>query len=174
MIEYNDIIDISRPQTITGDVLATELLAPLCAVEGGVCIDAILLHHVVGPCRVIDMTDAKEDITSDLLALESIHPGERILLKTRQQTNGAQVTLSTEAAAYLATKGPLLVGLDTTVSVVKKAETHQLFTPLFLRDIPVVAGLDLTGVEPGVYSLAALPVHIVGAERAPVRAVLLY
>jgi len=38
--------------------------------------------------------------------------------------------------------------------------------------IAIIESLDLSGVAPGIYSFAALPLKIAGADGAPVRAVL--
>jgi arylformamidase len=39
--------------------------------------------------------------------------------------------------------------------------------------VTIIEGLDLAGVEAGLYTLVALPLRLVGGEASPVRAVLL-
>ena len=47
--------------------------------------------------------------------------------------------------------------------------SHQA---LLARDMSVLEGLLLDGPPPGLYTLVALPLPIVGADASPVRAVL--
>ncbi len=65
-----------------------------------------------------------------------------------------------------------LVGIDTP-SVdpfeSKALESHQV---LFERDMAVLEGLVLEHVEPGRYTLIALPLRLEGADASPVRAAL--
>ena len=44
---------------------------------------------------------------------------------------------------------------------------------LLLEGVPILEGLDLSGVPDGNYILAAFPLKLEGLEAAPVRAVLL-
>lgn len=206
MLNYSDIIDISLPlkegmitypnnpafeqeeiETATsvisslhmGSHTGTHVDAPRHAIDGAPGVDAIGMHHFIGPCRVIDMTGSRGEISADELALEHIRPTERILLKTNNSVRGFDqfyddfVSLSHNAATYLADIGPLLVGIDSLSIRQKGSVDNTPHTALLQRDIPIVEGLDLSAVEPGVYSLVVLPLRIVDGDGAPARAVLL-
>lgn len=81
-------------------------------------------------------------------------------------------SFSPESLGYLADLGVILVGIDTP-SVdpedSKGLESHQI---LFHRNMAVLEGLVLSHVNPGLYTLVAPPLPIVGADASPVRALL--
>lgn len=82
-------------------------------------------------------------------------------------------SLSPALLDKLAAEGVLLVGIDTPSvdpSDSKKLEAHAA---LFRHDFAVLEGLDLSGVNDGLYTLVALPLNIENGEASPVRAVLL-
>ena len=62
----------------------------------------------------------------------------------------------------------MLVGID--YLSIGDSEAHRI---LLSRGVIPIEGLDLRGVEPGRYTLACLPLRIVGADGAPARAVLI-
>ena len=81
-------------------------------------------------------------------------------------------SLSPELSEQLVGFGVTLVGLDTP-SVdppdSKLLESHQA---IYRHDLAVLEGVVLEGVPPGLYTLIALPLPIVGGDASPVRAVL--
>ena len=82
-------------------------------------------------------------------------------------------SLSPELVAFAHEQGVRLIGLDTPSvdpAHSKALESHQAIAD---RDMAVLEGVVLGHVEPGVYTLAAFPLRILGADASPVRAVLL-
>ncbi|MBK7761238.1 MAG: cyclase family protein [Deltaproteobacteria bacterium] len=81
-------------------------------------------------------------------------------------------SLSPELVELLVGFGVQLVGIDTP-SVdppdSKLLESHQA---IYRHDLAVLEGVVLEGVPPGLYTLIALPLPIVGGDASPVRAVL--
>ena len=81
-------------------------------------------------------------------------------------------SLSPELIEQLVGFGVQLVGIDTP-SVdppdSKLLESHQA---IYRHDLAVLEGVVLEGVPPGLYTLIALPLPIVGGDASPVRAVL--
>lgn len=81
-------------------------------------------------------------------------------------------SLSPELIDDLADRGGVLIGLDTP-SVdpfeSKALESHQA---LYRRTVRNLEGLVLSHVEPGLYTLIALPLRLKGADASPVRAAL--
>ena len=143
---------------------ATHLDAPLHFIDGGDSIDKVDLSRCLGPCIV-----AEADGLLTGADIDRLPPMEetRILLK-----GNGKAFLSQSAAFALAQAGFLLVGTDAQSigAVGAEADPHR---ELLGAGIPILEGLDLSGVEPGAYRLCALPLHLSGAEAAPVRAVLL-
>ncbi len=157
----------------------THVDAPNHFLHEGVDISTISLERFVGVSRVLDLRGVKFVEEKDLRA-QRIGEGERILLKTdnsvllkEDRFYENHVYITHDGARYLKERGILLLGFDY-ISI----EEHHAGEPLahlelLMAGIPVLEGLDLSGVEEGEYFLVALPLSLGGAEASPVRAVLL-
>jgi len=157
----------------------THMDAPLHFIQGAPGIDSLPLDAVIGPCRVIELTD-EQRIEKESLVRHTPEPGERILLKTRNSRrrwwedpfDADFVYIAAAAARYLADCGIACIGVDyLSVGGYYRdgVETHRA---LLEAHIWVIEGLDLTTVEPGTYFLTCLPLKIQGGDGAPARAVL--
>ena len=118
---------------------------------------------------------------SSLQARDIPEGTERLLLKTRNSSlwHGRDrsfrpdfVALTVDAAAWVVARGIRLVGIDY-LSIQRFDDGPETHRTLFRGGVTILEGLDLTGVRPGRYTLACLPLRAVGVEAAPVRAVLL-
>ena len=102
----------------------------------------------------------------------------RILFRTDSFPNPNKWTdffnaLSPELIDFLAARKVKLVGIDTPSidpADSKKLESHGAVAK---HKLAILEGLVLGQVEPGRYTLVALPLPLVGADASPVRAVLL-
>ena len=157
----------------------THMDAPFHFIRDGISIDAAPFDALVGPARVIQITDP-ESISVDTLAANRIEAGERVLLKTRNSSqNWAQrdfipdfVHLSTEGANYLAEIGVRTLGVDyLSVSGYLKNET-EVHRGLLGAGVWVIEGLFLGGVDPGEYEMICLPINIFKGDGAPARAII--
>jgi arylformamidase len=135
------------------------------------------LEFYLGPCQVMEVVIPRG---------ERIHPrhlpddirAPRLLLRTGsfpdpEHFNRDFNSLSPELVDHAHQAGVILIGLDTpSVDPFddRALESHQA---LARRDMANLEGLVLTGVEPGSYTLIALPLRIPAADASPVRAVLL-
>ena len=82
-------------------------------------------------------------------------------------------SLSPALVDSLADHGVVLVGIDTPSIDPwddKVMESHQAVAR---RDLAILEGIVLDHVEPGLYTLIALPLRLEGADASPVRAALL-
>ncbi len=143
---------------------ATHIDAPLHFIDGGASIDKIDLSRCVGPCSVVEVSGIVTGADIDRLPPET---EKRLLLK-----GDGKAFLSQSAAFALAQAGFLLVGTDAQ-SIGPPDGEAEPHLELLGAGIPLLEGLDLSGAQPGVYRLAALPLLLGGAEAAPARAVLL-
>lgn len=135
------------------------------------------LERYYGPCQVFDVTGRAPG--SRLLPgdLDGRVSAPRILLATGSfpdpdRWNEDFVSLSPELVDSLARSGVTLVGIDTpSVDPMHDREllSHQR---LAAHDMAVLEGLVLAGVQPGLYTLIALPLRLEGADASPVRAAL--
>ena len=176
-MDHGDTVSVTKFSM--GAHTGTHIDAPIHYLQQTPTIDQIPLDIAIGPVRVIEIKDA---VAIHLKELEQhlIQKGERILFKTKNSSqawnrNSFQedfVFISEEAAGYLASKKPKLIGIDY-LSVggfkVDGAEIHRI---LLREDIWILEGIQLGEVQPGDYDLICLPLKIQGADGAPARAIL--
>lgn len=142
-------------------------------------IDAIPVSALVGKYKVFAVASRKQIALADIQKLK-IAKGDRVLFKTRNSSFIAKkktftadyVSLSPEAAAYLAKKDIALVGIDYFGIEAKGSPGHLTHTALLSKNIVVVEGLNLKNVPAGTYNGAILPLNILNGDGAPARAVL--
>ena len=158
--------------------LGTHLDAPLHVVQGAGDAASIPPELCFGPCQVVRVDGGRR-----FLAPADLPPGwtavtSRVLFATGAWPAGAPLPerfpgLSPELVDLLAEAGVALVGVDT--PSVDPADDEELpaHHRCAARGVLILEGLDLTGVPSGHYTLAALPLPLVGVEASPVRAVLL-
>lgn len=166
-IADGDIVNLTRLDF--GLHSGTHVDAPVHFIDEGTGVDEIPLDALVGPCHVVEVPDLSA--SSVATAPEG---AERVLFKTpnselwsRDEFSEDFAMLDGAAATLLVERGVRLVGVDY-LSVGDEA-AHRV---LLGAGVVPVEGLDLRGVEPGRYELVCLPVHIVGADGAPARAIL--
>jgi len=162
-----------------GTHTGTHMDAPLHFLAKGKSIDQLPLDDVIGPARVIEISDA-ESIRPEALEPYKIQPGERILFKTRNSRTCWQsnafvpdfVYITAGAARRLADIGVRLVGVDYLSVGGFQIEMKETHLALLGAGIWLIEGLDLAAVSAGNYELICLPLRLVGAEGSPARAAL--
>lgn len=131
----------------------------------GESIEAMPLDSYTGPCRVLRVPENGLIRLDDLRG--RIAGAPRVAL-----SGGGSAFLCEEAAEYLAECGVRAVLTDA-VSVAppdNEAAVHEI---LMRGGVAIVENVDLSEAPEGDYLLFAFPLKIVGADGAPVRAVLL-
>ncbi len=184
-IEIEKVSDVARGDLYTMTALrmdshtGTHIDAPRHFLADGDCLDMMPLEVVMGPARVIEVEGRGPIALEDLEACLPTS-GDRILLKTRNSRDpwwerpwtSDYTSLSLDAARCLADKGISCVGIDY-LSIAAAdddaAETHRV---LLGAGVWIIEGLNLSGVEPGMYELLCLPLLIAGCDGAPARVVL--
>ncbi|HTL98774.1 MAG TPA: cyclase family protein [Holophagaceae bacterium] len=151
--------------------------APSHYAAGAPGMDKVDLAPYFGPCQVMRVTvNRGERILPHHLNAEIAAP--RLLFHTGTFPDPEAWTtdfasLSPELIEHLRARGVVLVGLDTP-SVdpfeSKALEAHQALARTGMRNLE---GLVLDAVPEGLYTLAALPLKLEGADASPVRAVLI-
>ncbi|MEY3213103.1 MAG: hypothetical protein RIT28_3584, partial [Pseudomonadota bacterium] len=81
-------------------------------------------------------------------------------------------SLSPELVEQLVGFGVTLVGIDTPSVDPPDSKALEAHQAIYRHDLAVLEGVVLEGVPPGLYTLIALPLPIVGGDASPVRAVL--
>lgn len=150
--------------------------APSHITSGGAGMAEVELSSYVGPCQVVQVSLPRGE------RIMPCHIGEirapRVLFRTGSfpdpdHFNTDFNCLSPDLIEHLHRQGCMLVGLDTpSVDPFDSTalESHQALARTGLCNLE---GLVLDHVEPGFYTLIALPLKIEGADASPVRAILM-
>jgi arylformamidase len=161
----------------------THVDAPAHFIDGGLKVDALPLHSLIGEAEVVEVPEHIKVIDEDFIAANCIRGSQRVLFKTRNSSfwnnpaEGFRVDytyLDFAAARRLVESGIKLVGIDY-LSVEKfDAEKHETHHILLRNDVVILEGLDLRGVAAGFYELICLPLKIAAGrgDGAPARTIL--
>ena len=159
----------------------THMDAPLHFIDRGNATDAVPLDILIGPCRVIE-TGADPIIEKGDIGDMDLRGCARVLFKTRNSDFWKHavssfredfVSLGLSAAEHLIHAGVRLVGIDyLSIESYHAAEGNPVHTKLLGSNMVILESLDLSAVPAGDYELLCLPLKIIGAEGAPVRALL--
>jgi arylformamidase len=178
-VDKGDKVTMSRIEMTSHD--GTHIDSPLHFIPGGTTIDAMPIETTVGPCRVIGIKDDRS-VTVKELKRHKIRAGERILFKTKnspgvwtkRQYDGKFVTISLDAALYLAEKKIRLVGIDyiSIASADPMENVNDVHKAFLGNGIFILEALNLAGVKPGKYDLICLPLRIEKGDAGPCRALL--
>ena len=152
----------------------THIDAPSHYLDEGASIDEIPLSHLMGWCRVADLTRVKGEISPR--DLEGKTGGaKKILLKTSFSGQDDFVedypSIGEEAAAFLAAQRMHCIGTDAP-SIEEFNSRGAVHTRLLSAGIVIIEMLDLRGVPEGEYWMIALPLRLTGLDGSPCRALL--
>lgn len=156
----------------------THIDAPNHFIDGAERVHEIDPEKLIGACRVIEVPD-------HVTAIEPEHVGDlngvrRVLFKTRNSEFWATpetgfrkdfTYLTLPAAQILAANGVVLVGIDY-LSIEKSGSPgHPVHITLLEKEIVILEGVDLRGIEPGDYELICAPLKYDGAtgDGSPAR-----
>jgi arylformamidase len=160
---------------------ATHVDAPNHFIDGAKRVHELDPEKLVGPCRVIAVGE-------NVIAIEPGHVGDvtgvkRVLFKTRNSEFWATpedgfrtdyTYLLPETARHLTDAGVVLVGIDY-LSIEKSGSPgHPVHVTLLEKEIVILEGVDLRGIEPGDYELICAPLKYEGGggDGAPARTML--
>lgn len=159
-----------------GTHTGTHVDPPIHYIEGGSTVDKIPLDCLYGKAQVLDLTGVKEAITGDDLA------GARagiLLFKTRNselwkvpEFRKDFVYLDESAAKWIVDNGIKTVGIDY-LSIGSFEGGDMVHRMLLGGGVTVIEGLNLSGIDPGEYTLVCLPLKIQYGDGSPARAILI-
>jgi arylformamidase len=138
---------------------------------------AFELGAFLGPVRVVDARWAKS-VDVGLLESQEATGAPRLLVRSVPELRPEKFTsdyppLAPDAADALVRSGLRLYGTDAPSIDPVRSASMSAHRVLGAAGIPIIENLDLSLAEPGDYDLVALPLRMLEAEAAPVRAVLL-
>ncbi|HMH43336.1 MAG TPA: cyclase family protein [Pyrinomonadaceae bacterium] len=158
----------------------THVDAPAHFIEGARRIDALSLDVLIGPARVLRVSDEVNEIDPEFINRCDLNDVERVLFHTRNSAFWNEAFrkdfthLLPEAAQLLVDRGIKLVGTDY-LSIEKfHSGDHRTHLTLLSNNVVIVEGLNLSEVPAGDYELICLPLKIAegAGDGAPARAVL--
>jgi arylformamidase len=140
--------------------------------------EALPLAMLIGRTRVVEVS-SRSSISADDLSAIDLGEDVRLLIKTRNsrlwgspEFHTEYVGVSESGARHLVDRGIKVVGVD----YLSVEQFHAPGAPahhvLLGAGTIVIEGLNLAGVDPGIYEMICLPLRIVGADGAPARVVL--
>ncbi len=159
----------------------THIDAPMHFVRDGASIDRVSLEPLIGPARVIDISDNVQSIDAAELNRHKWRGTPRVIFRTRSSIRGWMKSstfhrdfayIAPDAAQLLADAGVQLVGIDYISAERFGAPSPLTHRILLGKGIPIVEGMSLETVQPGDYDLVVLPMKVAGHEGAPARAIL--
>ncbi|KAJ8752457.1 hypothetical protein K2173_004745 [Erythroxylum novogranatense] len=151
--------------------------------DAGFDFDTLDLDVLNGPALLIDVP-RNSNITAEVMRSLSIPRGvRRVLFRTLNTDRGlmykstfdtSYVGFTEDGAKWLVEKTDIkLVGVDflSAAAWSDLKDAHLVF--LESREIILVEGLKLEGIQHGTYSVRCLPLRLLGAEASPIRCILI-
>ena len=160
-----------------GSHTGTHVDPPLHFIENGMPIDRIPLVHLYGNAEVLDLTRVENEIAAE--DLEKASHGEKMLLFKTRNSQLWQYTgfrsdfayLNESGADWVVRNGIKTIAIDY-LSIGSFQGAEAVHKKLLDAGVTVVEGVDLTGIEPGKYTFACLPLKIKDGDGSPARAIL--
>jgi arylformamidase len=159
----------------------THIDAPMHFIRDGAPIDRVPLDVLMGPARVIDISDSVQAIDAAELNRHDWRGVPRLFFRTRSAQRGWMSSatfhrdfayIAPDAAQLLADAGIRLVGTDYLSAAQFGASAPITHRILLGKGIPIVEGLALDAITAGDYDIIVLPIKVVGHEGAPARALM--
>jgi arylformamidase len=154
----------------------THIDAPAHYLKSGDTIDTVPLSHIIGRCRVIDMSaTGSSSITADDLN-GKLRGVKRLLLKTWFSSRDTFCTdypsLAHDAACCITNSGIECVGIDSP-SIESYNCDGSVHRRLLGNGCMIIELLDLSDVLAGDYEMIALPLRLAGLDGSPARVILM-
>lgn len=172
--EQTGSVNIGRFTTSTHT--GTHADAPFHFDSTGPTIEAIDVNIFIGDAIVVDVT-GQAVITPKLFQHIDLSHVQRLLLKTSTHVDVEQFPTSIPVVdpsmgLFLKENEIILLGLDVPSVDALDSKEVAAHHALYLNGVHIVENLLLQSIPPGLYEFIGLPLKIVGADGAPLRAVL--
>jgi arylformamidase len=150
--------------------------APFHYDDAGATVDGLDLYPFIGPARVIACGEHVRLRRADLKRFD-LAGTPRVLFRTGGWTDHTSFpstipVMEEDVPEWLHRQGVILVGVDVPSVDDLDSKTLPNHHALGARGIAILESLDLSRISEGSYELVALPMKLVAADGAPVRAIL--
>ena len=147
----------------------THIDAPKHFIKDGRAINEISLDATVGYCYVAHF----DGLITKGVALNILNEAKELESESVKRILVAgKAELSEEGAEALANEGILLFGNESQ-TVGNESSPMAVHKVLLEKNVVLLEGVRLDGVEQGVYILNAAPLNLAGSDGAPTRAILI-
>ena len=139
-------------------------------------IDQLDINVFIGTALVVDLSNKREICSEDFKDMD-FRGAKRILLKLHKEVNFEKFPelvpiIHPDIASFLKKKGVVLLGVDCPSVDAFDSKSLNTHHSLYYNGIHIIENLVLQSIIPGFYEFIGLPLNIVGADGAPVRAVI--
>ncbi len=156
----------------------THLDAPLHFINKGKDVTEIPFENLIGRAKIFEIKDKHAILLNEIERYE-ISKGDRILFKTKNSDHDwtmmpfdeNYIFLETDVAKFLRDKGVACIGIDY-LSIGGAKNGEEVHKILLGSEITIIEGLNLRGIEPGLYEMICLPLKIKGADGSPARVII--
>ncbi len=165
-----------------GTHTGTHIDAPSHLLPKGPAMDGLELSALIGRAYVAHLPRAECIGPAELESLRLPEGCKRLLFRTSNSDRGlllkskldeTYVAFSAEAGSWLVDRGVHLVGIDALSVDIYSQASGPVHTTLLAAGVVILEGLVLGGVAAGIYDLVCLPLHLLGVDGAPARAILI-
>lgn len=161
-----------------GSHTGTHVDAPEHVIEDGESAENLEIEEFYGEAQVLDLTGCGEKVDRSDLEDKTIKK-DIVLVKTENSEKGYEefrrdfTYLTLEAVRYMVQQEVSTVAIDyLSLTKFNGSERDHRAHRVANREMNVIEGVDLEGIEPGIYTFIGMPLKI-KADGAPLRAVLL-
>ncbi|HEX6575818.1 MAG TPA: cyclase family protein [Gemmatimonadaceae bacterium] len=148
--------------------------------DDGETVDQIAPDLLIGPAILIEVDDTLKSVGAADLKHHDLRGYKRVLIRTRNSAllsdpefHRDYTFIAPDGAEYLVEQGVTLVGVDYLSIEQFHSGHHRTHRTLLEKNVVIVEGLNLSGVNPGEYTLVCLPLRLEGLDGAPARAILI-
>jgi kynurenine formamidase len=161
-----------------GTHAGTHLDAPAHFLETGATVDSLPLAALVGPARVVDLSDVPPGGVIGRERLGAVVAGERLLLRTDWSRRFGEPgyyeefpSLAENTVRELSTMRVALLGLETPSLCADHAADAAAHRELLSAGVVIVEGLAGLAMLPERVWLIALPLRLDGLDGSPCRVI---
>ncbi len=176
--EHGDMWNVSKLEMSAHS--GTHIDVPYHLIGWGKSIEQIPVDSFILNALVLSV-DNKRAVHSSTVETADIKPGEAILFKTRNSSDGIvtggnlseeYIYITGQSAEICVRKQAALVGIDCSSVDKTDSEDYPVHNILLKNGIFILENINLREVPEGKYTLICLPLKLSGGEASPVRAVL--
>ncbi|MBD8514076.1 arylformamidase [Photobacterium sp. WH77] len=151
--------------------------APVHYDAQGKSMEAVSLEYYIGPCVVIDATQAVGWVKPQDIIDQLPDQVERVIFKTYLQFPHHEwqsdfTAVASETIDLLAERGACLIGIDSPSLDPQSSKTMSAHQAIKRHRMAILEGLVLDDVPAGAYELIAPPLKLDSLDASPVRALL--